>query len=199
MTLKFVDDHPRLAISDYAMSNWYQWCDRHLTHPREYAADSALKPRSSTLGLKRPIGRTPELKDFEEGGRYDYYGRRGSRMAHDAAGEEPIKAKGGISGVLRRLGAACTPEEWENFRKILTGEGDGASDCTSDIPTGEPERKTAMDAASRFAFDAMYPNSRPVRRVDFAPQPERGAKPVTQESERAFFEMFPGARPLKRV
>jgi len=69
-----------------------------------------------------------------------------------AAYDESPGAKGGVSGILRRLAAACTPEEWANYRNLLIGEGEEATDDLPDNGVDSP-RNPPMDAAIKAATD----------------------------------------------
>jgi len=185
-------------LTAHELSNWDAWLAAN-PHGPKVRVEGAFDGKRSD-GHPRARGGI-DLRHF------------GPRGAFDAAGEEPSTAKGGITGVLRRFAAACTPEEWENWRNLLIGEGGEAEDDTEehDRYLGEAQMRQArkraaelaatpaMDSAQRLAFDAMYPRAGRMKRVDFAPQPERGAKPMTQETARSFAAMFPNARPVKRV
>ncbi|WP_413989361.1 hypothetical protein ACMDCR_25830 [Labrys okinawensis] len=165
MKLQLSEGHPTRALSDYELANWHLWADEHISHPKEYAADGALRdalvkkyktPEAAVraLGLdaslltgaptvKRSFDRSPTLDDLKKGGRHDYVGRR--RLATDEDPDSDESELSPLHRVVRTIGALA-PEDFETNKKAFidfmqrkSAKAEEAEDDDPDMAGDEPE------------------------------------------------------------
>jgi hypothetical protein len=199
--------HPDRFLTNYELNNFHRYiaANPEGPHSRPEGAFDAMPP-----GLSR---RTPQLRDFGPGGRYDYHGRRGARrLAFDAfeSGEQDGATQpdrhAWLAEVLKRLAAKCSPEEWADLHQQLRQDDEGAADEMDPRNALEPhgfggalndqvrgmDRRIAQDAKARADFNTLYPQASHSQPDIYRPAPPRGGA-ASASAMSSFLEMFPEA------